>query len=77
MRGYHECGNGDAILLHAPQDFEAVDSGQAQIEKDEIEGMLLDELERIFPIVTGGDVMSFIPQQPAHGIANLGLVIDD
>jgi hypothetical protein len=75
--GQHDDRDGRLAFPHLADDFEPVDSGQAEVQHDEVGGASANLGERRFAGLLLDDVLAFGPQTGAQKPPDGRLVVDD
>ena len=66
--------------LHLPdllQHFQAVDSGQPDIEQDQVEAAFAEQFDAVFTARADADFVALVFEDAAQGLPDAGFVIDD
>ena len=60
-----------------PEHGHAVDTGKIKVEHDKIEGLDIEQVERLLPVVAAVDAIGQVAQAACDRIAQRPLVLDD
>ena len=60
-----------------PEHGHAVDMGEIEVEHDKVEGLDIEQLERLLPVVAAVDAIGQVAQAACDRVAQCSLVFDD